>query len=250
MGQIDQSGVWARAWRDFERRWLGVLVGVILGAIGAFSDTLQPQEPEWWHRILVFGAGVLVVALPLFLFGLVRAPYEQRQEARSAHAAHHAPLDLEIHVRSCFISKPPRSLAEPLWKLIRLGDFRVTNRSAAAVNLGFVLKFSLGGDSYFWLDENPIGRLKREGAHGFVALLDNPLRVEAVDTQAGDLGFLAEPDSVKLVESHLEGTFDQSIRSAILRITDHLSTQVVEIPNRSGTYQWADHIVTDQSRGD
>lgn len=114
-------------------------VGVLVGLVGAFNNELLPSEPEWWHRMLVFVAGLLIIGLPVYFYGLVRAPYLQRKEARTAHVEHHRSMDVELRLRSCFVEAAPKSVVDRDWFLIKFADLRVTNREKSSVSLEFQL---------------------------------------------------------------------------------------------------------------
>ncbi len=81
---MDESGIWRRAWDDFARRWRGsALVGLALGLLLQIAPSLLSRDAEILDHVVLFFGAVGVVGTGVFVFGLIRAPVNQRNEARA-----------------------------------------------------------------------------------------------------------------------------------------------------------------------
>jgi len=79
------EGVWRRSVAELPTRWReSAVVALVLGVLTAITSTFVEGGGGWWSPVLWFLVPVMLVALAVWLWGLLRAPFNQRDEARAA----------------------------------------------------------------------------------------------------------------------------------------------------------------------
>lgn len=98
------------------------------------------------------------------------------------------------------------------------------------------------------IDDNSIGQMRREQAEGFAVFMDNPVSVGSTDTETGDLGFLVAPMVAMILHVADAEEFRLLVwREGIFRVVNNVSRQIIEVPARQGTYQWAEHRLSQEA---
>jgi len=85
MGDRMSEGVWRRSFRDVKCHWRkSAWVAFVLAVLeAAFAEIALPSDPTSTDRLLAFLTVAGVFAVVVYIFHLWRAPFRQRDEARS-----------------------------------------------------------------------------------------------------------------------------------------------------------------------
>lgn len=238
---MDESGIWRRAWDDLARRWRGsALVGLALGLLLQIAQSLLSRDAEILDHVVLFFGTVGVVATAVFVFGLIRAPFNQRNEARTQLAGVLGTHDdlpsfsLSAGSISQMVKRVSVDLTDEEWipddSMIFTADgFRITNKTSRPLQLFVFLKVPQKSRgpvliSGAWRDISAY-RLYADPETSVIKrmhYLNSPIRLPPRETVSGILLFVDWMGS--------RDQYPEDRIKTVLQLRDYASDSIWEIP--------------------
>lgn len=211
--------------------WLWSLFAALVVAGVAIGGRILDGRPLGLRFLVIFGIAVFALAATLTILRWLWPPQGQPPavELEGSRTATQDRLEtLIVQAKHTFITSTPWELPSPPagW-IITVQDVLITNRSKTdRVSLSFGISVALTNrtDRLDLLEEQHAGLVRDNPPD--VVYLHGPLDIPPQKSRSGRLGFLVFPSIV----GDLGGSMNAiNEGDAILRVTDHVSGQVLQV---------------------